>query len=345
MAGPYYVDPTKTGGADTGVDAANAWTTLQRAINGTDGTQPVAGDTVYLVANGSTADETITAAVSMTGLSGTYNGGYIKFIGCNSGGTVDGSYYIIDGNNANIDGIYFNGASYIWLENIKITQCDGTGAINSASAISDYCVFSNVWMHDNDAYGIGTNNTSYLPSLTTYRCKFTSNADGGYYRPNAKANINACVFTGNALGVHGLKDLNICNSVFYNNSTYGVTHYSSSLSTRISNCVFDSNGTAGFHLSYAGSIWITGCRFTNHSGAGDYGVKIDVNTRVLLSHCYFGSNDTAITADRYDILSINGDTSHVVLNGSDTDHGYTTPGSDFNLVASATGYSEAMILP
>ena len=42
----YYVDPTLSTGDNDGTTKPNAWWTLQRAVDGTDGTKPVSGDTV-----------------------------------------------------------------------------------------------------------------------------------------------------------------------------------------------------------------------------------------------------------------------------------------------------------
>jgi len=92
----YYVDPTATG-SDDGSSQADAWTSLQRAIDGTGGTQPTAGDTVLLRHTGSPNDETPSAEIDFDGNGGDTTNGYVSYIGVNSSWEEDGTRYVIDG--------------------------------------------------------------------------------------------------------------------------------------------------------------------------------------------------------------------------------------------------------
>lgn len=323
----YYCDCDLTTGNNDGTTQANAWQTLQRAIDGTDGTQPTAGDTVLCKGT-----DSISAAIDMDGGSGTYNGGYLKFVGVNASWVNDGTYFVIDGGSNTIDGIYHSQTKpFIWLENIKIQHCDGTAGINSAAAYADEWIFNNVWVYSCDGHGMSG---LYFRYTKFFRCRFTDNTGDGVYRFGLNPRFHYCEFmgnTGDGIDIYSASSVfNGC--IFHNNGAWGVD--SISLADFI-NCIFDSNASGGFKIAGSADEAPTfiGCRVTNHSGAGDVGVSIaGTAERSQFVGCYFGNNTTAITADRYDVIPIAGSTSHVVLNGSETDHGYTTPASDdFNL--------------
>lgn len=332
----YYVDPAASGDND-GTSWTDAWATLQSAAD-----TATAGDVVYC-----RGTQSISARIDFDTNSGTYDGGYIKFVGCNSGGTVDGTQFVLDGGNNNIDGIYLNGRSYIWLENFKITQCDGTGAINSASVNSNHWVLNNVWLHDNDAWGFY--NALYVPGVQLYRCLFSSNTLGGVYRPSTTTMtlFAFCEFIGN-----GVQDAYLVSSqvvffwcLFRNNGNEGIYAYGGALCL---NCVFDGNTNDAVDFSYdaaAQCVALVGCRVTNQSGGGAVGLLVSANTRATLFGSYFGNNTTDVTASRYDSVLVNG-VDLLTLGGTDTDHGYVnSAGGDFNLDAdTATGYSIAVPL-
>lgn len=309
----YYVKPT-AGGSNDGSSWTNAWTSIQSAFNAA-----AAGDVVYCQGT-----QSISARIDVNTNSGAYDTGHIKFVGVNAGTTNEppqasdyGDYFIIDGGNNTIDGLYFNGPDYVWLENIKVTQCDGTGAINSAVSYADNCVFVNVWCHDNAAYGISA---PYFRHGKFYRCLMTTNTSGGMYRPHATAIVIGCMFGNNTgRGLELVSGISIANSLFYGASQdYGLWAYGGTSTTLIRNCVFDGNATSGLVIPYASQVIIDGCRFTNHSGAGDHGIEITANWRISPTNCYFGNNTTHITASRYD------DDGSNVIGGSETNHGYKT---------------------
>ena len=61
----YYADFGIATGLDDGTSAANAWSTMQRAVDGTAGTQPTAGDIVYCVGT-----DTLAVNLDLDGLAG-----------------------------------------------------------------------------------------------------------------------------------------------------------------------------------------------------------------------------------------------------------------------------------
>lgn len=329
MANTYYVDPEATGDND-GTSWDNAWTALQSAA-----TNAAAGDIVYC-----RGTETIAAEIDFAA-SGTYDA-YIKFIGCNAAGANDGTFYEINGGDADINGLDIDG-DYIWFENFKIHSCDGTAAIDGSSSGVDHGVYVNVWCHDNAAYGF---NSSFQTRYATFvRCRFSNNTSGGMYRPN-NCRFFACSFDNNT-GVGYTENTNnliIHSCIFRDNTANGATLYGTPV---VFNCIFEDNGGDGCYASYqtAGTLFV-GCRFTNNDASGKYGLNIAENYYVGLLGCYFGNNATDING-RYYVLPIDGSTTHVVLNGSETDHGYVTAGSDFNLDATkaANTRSIAVELP
>jgi len=133
----YYVDPD-AGGDDNGTDWTNAWTTLQRAIDGdgVGGTQPAAGDTVYC-----RGTETLDAACDVDGNSGTVNTGFIKYVGCNASGSVDGTRYVMDATDTYVSCLDTFSASHIWFENFQFTQATDDGV--DLSGGGDNLVFVN----------------------------------------------------------------------------------------------------------------------------------------------------------------------------------------------------------
>jgi len=325
----YYVDPAATG-SHSGESWANAWTTLQDAV-----LTAWAGDAVYC-----RGTEEITGPVNIDENSGSYDGGYIKFIGCNANGVNDGTRYTLKRVANNINGIDTYATSWIWLENISIEDCPLSGiAVNSTC--SNWRLI-NVRCHNNGGNGINVYGTAQYWSL--HKCLFTSNGSSGV-GALAQSDVHNCVFAGNS--GHGAGNSQSCrwvNCIAHGNTGLGISLKGSS---GLLNCVVDGNLGGGIYLdSGAVAALISGCRITNHSIAGKVGVNVQANARVGLLGCYFGNNYTDVTAGRYDIIPVNGATDHVIFNGSDTNHGYVDPDNDdFNLRSDASIRSLGIPLP
>ena len=216
----YYVDPTATGD-DTGASKTNAWTTMQRCEDGTDGTQPAAGDTVLFRHSGAVgaADETIGVGgveIGWTGLSGNTTAGYIRYIGVNSAWENDGTQYVLDGDSAQVaTGVMIFGTpAYRWFENFLVTRSATSGIVSVGVCL--YCIFKNVTASLNATAGISSGALQYglfedcdllhndfvgLGSLLygrAIRCRAVGNAFYGIQGGNS-CTIKDCLVVANGL--------------------------------------------------------------------------------------------------------------------------------------------------
>ena len=318
----YYVDPAATGAAD-GSSWTDAWTSLQTAAD-----TATAGDTVYC-----RGTQTLAAAIDFDTNSGS-SGSMIKFVGCNAAGSVDGTQFILDGNSTAANCI--NGdVDFVWLENIKLTNATSHGVTYSTYTTS--WVWNNVWVHSNGGYGLYGNN--YWRYARMFRCRFSSNSSGGVYRVRG-IHFTACSFSGNtSYGINNSTEMFFVGCVFDDSDVaiYGGGNYHV-----LVNCVFDGN-TTGFRDANAYST-INGCRFTNNTTGIDQALGFE-----LPICCYFGGNTTDIggVSGEYDVPAFDGDTTHVIFGGTDTDDGYVDSASgDFNLDGdTASLFSEAITIP
>lgn len=134
-----YLFPAIGGGNDDGSDTSNPWTTWQRAIDGTDGSQPDAGDTVFC--RGTAVGD---AAVDMDGNSGTIAGGFVKFIGVNASWGKDGTKFFVDGDSSIGDLVGSWSAEYIWIENFEFANATD----DLFQSMAAKCVFVDCIFHD-----------------------------------------------------------------------------------------------------------------------------------------------------------------------------------------------------
>lgn len=187
----YYVDPAAAGN-DDGTSWTDAWTTLQRAIDGTNGTQPVAGDIVYC-----RGSETLAASVDVDGNSGNNSTGYIRYIGCNASGVVDGTRYVLDGNSA---ATYCLNCSteFISFQNFEMTGATSHGVFQDVST-ADTFYFGNCYVHTNG--GAGFYNNADATDGAYFNCIIANNTNQGIYRSHFNT-IVLCSIYGN--GDNGL---------------------------------------------------------------------------------------------------------------------------------------------
>ena len=178
----YYVDPAASG-SNNGTSWTNAWTGMQLAIDGTNGTQPAAGDTIYM-----RGTETLTVSIDMDGNSGDMTSGWIKWVGVNASGVEDGTRYVIDGINlpsTSGSGLNYSsyGTDYQQFHNIEIKRCyfhgismSSNSGVNGLHAVN--CSFNNNgragWSGAGLSFGFNTPNYASF-----YHCQFNDNAQYG----------------------------------------------------------------------------------------------------------------------------------------------------------------------
>lgn len=317
----------------------------------------VAGDTVYCKGT-----QTLTAAIDFDVNGGTYNGGYIKFVGVKAATTNvppeatdygETDYFTVDGNGGAFHGLYITDKDMLWFENIKITNCGNSTSyhgLTSSTASVSHLVLNHCWFHDNAGAGVSG---VYIRAQAN-QCKATDNGGDGIYLNGTITCMMNCIATGNAgYGLKAFNAVTIINCISHNNTSGGIYLTAGGICV---NCVVDGNASqsgisfAGNQADTIGGNCVIGCRVTNHNS--DIGMEVTGNSRVLLLHNYLQNNSTPITASRYDSLPILGVTSHVTTSGSDSNEsggglgGYVNASTDdFNLRATATHRSEALVIP
>ena len=321
----YYVDPA-AGGNNDGSDWTNAWTNVQNAFDAA-----VAGDTVYC-----RGTQTLGAKIDVDTNSGTLAVGYIKFIGCNAGGSVDGTRFVLDATDtyANCMDDAAAGQIYIWIQNFELKQATGDG-FNGSVAATDYWVWINCISHDNGGSGW---ELSACDDFAFIKCQAYSNDSHGFSNMKSDTFFGFCASWANG------------DSGYY--SSYTNTYYSSiahdngpdaadlgfKLGTagRMLNCIADGE-KLGVYLY--GDMNIILCnRITNNE------VGIDFSNEIGLCGWNLFHNNT--TADLANPAAFGAAYAIAIPDDSDTntneidpdaDDGYNARATDdFNLKASRT---------
>ena len=326
----YYVDPDATG-ADNGTTKTDAWTSLQRAIDGTNGTQPGAGDIVECKSAGIGDDEVLSTSIIMDGTNGNQTNGRVKFIGVNSSWVNDGTRYVINAN-SQTNGFLGSG-NYKHLENFEIYNASGSG-VDWTNANWYGWFMRNLISHDNSGSGFDTYYSS-LPSNIFLECQAYNNTLSGYSKSYSGI---ICIFCSShdngGVGFDqsgGRSELGLWfGCLSYDNNDDG---FCTTTATIGINLVSHGNTGVGYNQSNNIDLLI-GSRLTSNS---NYGVAR--NSGILeLYHCYIGGNTTGDITGIVNKLLMQG-SSTITESGTDTNQGYTsiTDGSeDFNLRSDAT---------
>lgn len=281
----YYVDPDLGTGTEDGSSTANAWHSLQDAVDGLNNVgKPAAGDTV-LLKHGTGNDETPSAAIDFDVAVGTA-AAFIKWVGVNSSWTDDGTRYIIDGGST-ATSLFVMTTEYHYFKNIELNNAqvnciDFEGAADHPM-IFDRCMFYNPTSACFDTYS---------KQMLFYRCHLTSAGSDGYYRP-WEVNFILCVIadnTGDGLDVyHGGVVAYGC--IIHNNGGNGIL-LDADIGQTILNNVIDGNTGDGIQADGSnvsfGICPIIGNRITNNAK----GFDVDANPHFYFEDYNFYLNNT-----------------------------------------------------
>ena len=334
MSNIYYVDPAAAG-ANDGSSWDNAWTTLQTAANTAN-----AGDKVRC-----RGVEILTDKITFNTNSGDIDtNGYIQFIGCNSAGEEDGTRYVLDGNNAAANCIYWDGVHRVLLRNFELKNATGDG-FGGSTTVAYGVILDDVCSHNNGGYGFYA--YPFYHGSIFFRCCAYSNSSYGFHNVKEKA-IFCCAHDNGNVGFRPYYN-NQCliGCLAYDNSGDDYQYLDDGCLLLM--CVGNGGSGSGVNpknaATYGAPVLISN-RFTNKV-SGKYG--IDFNSWAV----YYGWNvldgnvDNIANSGLAMIAKYNGNDTNSLSPG-DTNQGYTdlTDGSeDFNLTSSATLRRSAIIIP
>lgn len=332
----YYADFDLATGNNDGTTAANAWQTMQRAVDGTAGTQPTAGDIVYC-----TGTDTLGANLDLDGLTGDITSGMVRWIGVSDlTPTNDGTRAVIDGGNTYT--CTATATDYWYFENFEFTQML-TAGIESATS-PDFWFFLNCSFNNNGAEGI---NCVQLQFSLFVRCSFYANTTDGVLRAADNTFYFCSLHDNTGSGVNfgpGSLMQSMIGCLIYDNGGDGLEGLPQK--TVVFNCVINGNTNDGIvGISSAGLRIVIGNRITNNGVNGIDGI----NEIVLHGWNYYEDNVTANRTQMgisYEILDDGATTE--VEDQADTNEGYTNKGDgaeDFNLRSDATSRRTAITIP
>lgn len=340
FAATYYADFDLGTGDNDGTTAANAWQTMQRAVDGTGGTQPTAGDIVYC-----TGTDTLAANLDLDGLTGDETSGMVRWIGVSDlTPTNDGTRAVING--ADTYTCTAATTDFWHFENFEFTQMSGSG-IDSATS-PDWWVFINCSFNNNNTHGV---NGTELQKGFFIRCAFYANGSHGVFKGDLFKYF-FCSFhdnTGSGINnIFGSSVVTLIGCLIYDNGNDGIDGLSDNMV--VFNCVINGNTDDGIaaHVSSSVISVVIGCRITNHSGAGDIGLNANGEI-VFHGWNYYEDNDgNNIQNNALALEILNNGSGTDVEDQADTNEGYVskTDGSeDFNLRSDATSRRTAITIP
>lgn len=315
----YYLDPA-AGGADNGTSWANAWTTLARAIAGTGGTQPVAGDVVYC-----RGSETPAGVVQFNGQAGTTGGGRIRYVGCNAAGVVDGTRYLMTWS-ASSGVSVASGIHRHSLENFHFASTY-VGALNYVGFTIGSAGAAYNWRFLNCRVSGWTSQGIYCAASSqrqTFVGCVASGCGQGWSTQNDLHTLIGCLAYGNefhGFNVSGNRG-HLLNCVAHSNANGMRT---SSTGNVVQNCVFYGNRNAGIIANVnQGRNLILGCRIVRN-GVGVQAPRGDMPA--IVHGCYFAENGGGNSVGPVRFLNYLGNRYENIFDGTDINHGFVSPGS------------------
>lgn len=316
-----YVDPAASGAAD-GSSWTDAWTTMQTAAD-----TATAGDIVYM-----RGTETLLAKIDVDTNSGSIASGLIRFVGCNSGGTVDGTRFVLDADNTASMCIDPGTKNLISFENIEMKNATGAGCDYTGCSSAPW-YWINCYSHDNTGPGWDTYYAQYN-GLHFYRCTSEANSIGWFagYRHDQFSYCQAIGNTGAGWSLNPAGDISLFGCIAHGNGAGGIqVNGVSCYQVRIINSVIDGNTGDGIKsLNASNQLLLSGCRITHNTGWG-----INATGLVAHDHCYIDQNSSGTITGGLDVpVPFDADADTTETTGT---VGYTNRGSDdWNLLGSAT---------
>lgn len=315
----YYLDPAAAG-ADNGTSWANAWTTLARAIAGTGGTPPAAGDTVYCRGAESSA-----ALVSFNSQSGTVTGGRIRYIGCNAAGVVDGTRYAITFPSSSgisaATGIHRHSIENFDVISTYASTLNYQGFRLGSGANYNWRLVNVVCRDWINAQGFSFESGSQRQMIVNCRA---INCEAGYSHQNETHCYIGCEASGNStqgFSFSGQRGQYL-NCIAHSNA---IGFRCSGARAILQNCVAYGNLNAGIISNAAqGQNIVVGCRIVRN-GVGIEQVRTDIPYIVLGT--YFGENAAGPSIGPVEFLAYRGNRYQNILYGTDVNHGFVSPGA------------------
>lgn len=290
----------------------------------------VAGDIVYC-----RGTQTLTAPIDYDTNSGSDASGFIKFIGCNAGGTVDGTKFILDGDSSAVNCILSVARFYIWWENFEFKNATGSGW-DATNVSFNRLVFINCISHNNGGDGWDIYYSSQPTSSIFIRCYAYSNGGDGFGQIYQGMPIFIlCISKNNTGGgfdqsaghiTAGLGCYYGC--VSHNNGLSGIKCYNSV----IFNSVIDENDDDGVN-AFVGINILIGNRLTDN-GKDTSGYGLNAVNQTLYGWNFLLDNDSGATTGKINAIR---DGATADTNETSGTEGYNDGAADdFNLTSSAT---------
>jgi hypothetical protein len=292
MAGPFFVDTATGNDADDGLSEANAWLTIQKAAD-----TAVAGEKVWIKA-GTYAEQVDFDTNAGTGSLPIVFEGYTSATG-------DGGQFTITGSGSRASCLVFNGtADHVTIKNAILTspttQCIlGTTAATVGTKLINVHLLKGSSTPSRAIYAGGYNRFDKL-------CLISCVISGGF-SGNGISNWLGMLHIADSLiidcGGHGISGssygggLSLVRSIVAGNTTDGINLAGNQAYIFIEGNTIAGNGGDGIDINGAtnGSVTIRGNVISDHSGAGDTGLKIGTISGTTTVECdyNFYYNNTA----------------------------------------------------
>lgn len=327
----YYLNPAATGN-DDGSTKTDAWTTLQRAVDGTDGDKPGAGDVVL-----ATGTENVTAVTDSDGNSGDLTSGNVTYRGVNPLWVNDGTRYRMNAGGNNIDILRLS-SDFVCFENFELYNTSKTSGNNGLVINSYENIIANSIVNCilRDTYRGFEGWNGSVRSLKLIGCKIYDNTDTGFYIGSANnLMIALCNVYNNSRGLYvGFgDDITVANSIIRDNTNQGVRVSAVHHMITMLNVVLHANGDS--IESDSRTVTIIGGRITDNT------VGIDSNgiTDLIATYMPDTGEDLANTTKTTGVVNelvLKGVNTND-LSGTDTDGGYEDSSTDdYNLTDTAS---------